>query len=98
MLTHLLDTIISLSIRGSHRRHGRLACSVALSGQDPKPRSGAPKARGFTANACTELSLVWPRCAHDRTLSAESSTSFYTLSARSSRLNDFVLARLFRLR
>ena len=55
--------LIFLSIRGSHRRHGRLACSVALSGQAPKPLSGAPKARGLTANARTELSFVWPRCA-----------------------------------
>jgi len=55
--------LIFLSIRGSHRRHGRLACSVALSGQAPKPLSGAPKARGLTANAPTELSFVWPRCA-----------------------------------
>jgi len=46
--------LIFLSIRGSHRRHGRLACSVALSGQAPKPHSGAPKARGLTANAQSE--------------------------------------------
>jgi hypothetical protein len=28
-----------------------LVCSVALSGQAPKPHSGAPQARGLTANA-----------------------------------------------
>src|SRR5262249_31433996 len=54
---------ISLSITGLDRRHGRLACLVALSGQAPKPHSGAPKARGLTANARTELSFLWPRCA-----------------------------------
>jgi hypothetical protein len=54
---------ISLSITGSHWRHGRPTCSGALSGQAPKPRSGAPKARGLTANARTELSFVWPRYA-----------------------------------
>jgi hypothetical protein len=54
---------IALSITGSHWRHGRPTCSGALSGQAPKPRSGAPKARGLTANARTELSFVWPRCA-----------------------------------
>jgi len=40
-----------------------LVCSVALSGQAPKPHSGAPQARGLTANAPTEQSSVLPRCA-----------------------------------
>jgi hypothetical protein len=35
--------------------HGRLFCSVALSGQSPGAACGAPKARGLTANAQTEL-------------------------------------------
>jgi hypothetical protein len=34
--------------------YGSPICSVALSGQAPKPRSGAPEARGLTANARTE--------------------------------------------
>jgi hypothetical protein len=51
-----------------HERHctdgrGALVCSVALSGQAPKPHSGAPQARGLTANAPTEQSSVLPRCA-----------------------------------
>ena len=42
---------------------GALVCSVALSGQAPKPHSGAPQARGLTANAPTEQSSALPRCA-----------------------------------
>jgi hypothetical protein len=38
-----------------HWRHGSSICSVALSGQAPKSRSGAPKAQGLRANAHTEL-------------------------------------------
>ena len=47
-----------------HWRHGWRICSVAPSGQAPKPRSGAPQARGLTARARTELSWLLPRCAH----------------------------------
>jgi hypothetical protein len=87
---------ISLRIRGSHRRHGRLACSVALSGQGPKPRSGAPKARDLTANARTELSSVGRDAHDDRTLSADSSTSLYSRwrrrGPRGSPENDFNIA------
>jgi putative redox protein len=43
---------------------GALVCSVALSGQAPKPHSGAPQARGLTANAPTEQSSVLPRGRH----------------------------------
>src|SRR6266511_2672422 len=39
---------------------GALVCSVALSGQAPKPHSCAPQARGLTANAPTEQSSVLP--------------------------------------
>jgi len=37
-------------------RHGQLPCSAVLSGQAPKAACGAPKARGLTANAQSELS------------------------------------------
>lgn len=47
----------------SHCRHGWRICSVAPSGQAPKPPGGAPQARGFTARARTELSSLLPRCA-----------------------------------
>ena len=36
-------------------------CSTVLSGQAPKPLSGAPKARGLTAKARIELSWMLPR-------------------------------------
>src|SRR5919201_1950278 len=45
------------------RVHCSLVCSVALSGQAPKPHSGAPQARGLTENARTEKTSVLPRCA-----------------------------------
>jgi hypothetical protein len=91
-----------------------LICSVALSGQAPQPRSGAPKARGLRANAHTKRPFLQggarlqapqqrsgaPKArtlranAHTkrpflqgdarlrRTMSAESSTSFYIKVAR----------------
>ena len=37
-------------------------CSVALSGQAPQPRSGAPKARGLRANARTRATIPARRC------------------------------------
>src|SRR5262245_14382946 len=40
-----------------------VCCTGALSGQAPKPHSGAPQARGLTANARTEQTSVLPRCA-----------------------------------
>ena len=36
-------------------------CSTVLSGQAPKPLSGAPKARGLTAKARIERSWMLPR-------------------------------------
>ena len=45
-------------------RHGCPICSAAPSGQAPKPHRGAPKARGLTAKARTEL----PSCAARQTL------------------------------
>src|SRR5436190_4151446 len=59
----------SLSIRRDERHKWSiggtvaLVCSVALSGQAPKPHRGAAQARGLTANAPSEQSSVLSRCA-----------------------------------
>jgi len=52
-----------MNVTSVHRRTAALVCSVARSGQAPKPHSGAPQARGLTANAPTEQSSVRSRCA-----------------------------------
>jgi hypothetical protein len=52
-----------MTVTSVHRRTAALVCSVALSGQAPKPHSGAPQARGLTANARTERSSMSPQCA-----------------------------------
>jgi hypothetical protein len=52
-------------------------CLVALSGQAPQPRSGAPKARGLRANARTERRFLQGDARLCRTMSVESSTSLY---------------------
>src|SRR5215813_2464472 len=57
--------------------------SVALSGQAPQPRSGAPKARGLRANARTERPFLQGDARLCRTMSVESSTSLYTLEPTS---------------
>ncbi|MCK1641461.1 hypothetical protein IVA95_28905 [Bradyrhizobium sp. 157] len=49
-----------LDIEGSHRRHGRQLCLAEPSGQAPKPRSGAPQARGLTAKVRTMRSSSAP--------------------------------------
>jgi len=54
------------------------ACSGAPRGQAPKPRSGAPKARGLTARLRTERSSLVPRWQRRRTLSERSSSNFST--------------------
>ena len=46
------------SIVRIHWRHGCPICSVAPRSQAPKPHRGAPKARGFTARARTELPSI----------------------------------------
>ena len=38
-------------------------CAVAPSGQAPKPRSGAPQARGLTAKGAHRAIIELPRCA-----------------------------------
>jgi len=63
-------------------RPDSLICSVALSGQAPQPRSGAPKARGLRANAHTKRPFLQGDARLRRTMSAESSTSFYIKVAR----------------
>ena len=49
----MLTSIVSV-----HWRHGCPTCSVAPSGQVPKPLCGAPKARDLTAKARTELPSI----------------------------------------
>jgi hypothetical protein len=43
-----------------HRRHGRQLCLAGPSGQAPKPRSGAPQARGLTAKVRSKRSSSVP--------------------------------------
>ena len=50
-----MPTLIASRTIKAHCRDGSSICSVALRSQAPQPRSGAPKARGLTANARTEL-------------------------------------------
>jgi len=50
-----MPTLIASRTMEVHWRDGSSICSVALRSQAPQPRSGAPKARGLTANARTEL-------------------------------------------
>ena len=52
------------------------SCSIVLSGQAPKPRSGAPKARGLTAKAQIERSSACRDARCHRTLSKRSSPDF----------------------
>src|SRR2546430_10663770 len=59
-----------------------LVCSVALSGQVPKPHSGAPQARGLTANARTEQTSVLPRCAPTIGRSQSCRRSFFSAPAK----------------
>jgi hypothetical protein len=67
----LASSIVLRGHRSTGRRNSRFLlfllcttrCEIALSGQAPKPHSGAPQARGLTANAPTEQSSVLPRCA-----------------------------------
>ena len=59
-----------------------LVCSVALSGQAPKPHSGAPQARGLTANARTEQTSVLPRCAPTIGRSQSCRRSFFSAPAK----------------
>ena len=72
-----------------HERHkwctdgtGALVCSVALSGQAPKPHSGAPQTRGLTANARTEQTSVLPRCAPTIGRSQSCRRSFFSAPAK----------------
>ena len=46
------------SIASIRWRHGCPTCSVATRSQAPKPHRGAPKGRGFTARAWTELPFI----------------------------------------
>src|SRR6266511_3122578 len=55
---------------------GALVCSVALSGQAPKPHSGAPQARGLTANAPTEQTSCCRDAHHHRTPGHAAAASF----------------------
>jgi len=59
-----------------------LVCSVALSGQAPKPHSGAPQARALTANARTEQTSVLPRCAPTIGRSQSCRRSFFSAPAK----------------
>jgi hypothetical protein len=45
-----------------HQRHGQQVCLAAPSGQAPKPRSGAPQARGLTAKVRAKRQLTVLRC------------------------------------
>ena len=65
-------------------RLDNLICSVAMSGQAPQPRSGAPKAQTLRGNAHTKRPFLQGDARLRRTMSAESSTSFYIKVARPS--------------
>jgi hypothetical protein len=66
---------------GEHPRTALVArsaiCSTALSGQAPKPHSGAPKAWSLTAKARIEQSSICRDAGCQRTLSERLSTRFY---------------------
>ena len=80
MSDETLVSLLTASQWGSCRLDSPI-CLVALSGQAPQPRSGAPKARGLRANARTERPLLKGDARTCRTMSVESSTSLYTIAS-----------------